>query len=218
MGNIGAGRMIIIDSKCEYNLEARQGASGAQTRLMEANWYPNWDEFFKNEQDGIRIAFCARKKPETDPVSFSERAKEILPEIQYQRPLYLIFGPEDHGLSNEDCSLVHHIHQLPIQGDFESLNLSHAVLLALFIIDQTNCAGDGKTLLLKDNPSEQDTAFFPKESIVAWLDALNMEIGNRRTDAYKVLKRYLLRQRPTAKELRILEAVIHQTIRKLKVR
>ena len=218
MGNIGAGRLIIIDSKCEYNLEARQGASGAQTRLMEANWYASWDEFFNKELDGIRIAFCARKKQDTDPIIFSERAAEILPEVQSNRPLYLIFGPEDHGLSNQDCSLVHHIHQLPIRGDFESLNLSHAVLLALFIVDQAFLKKEIQMPTVQDSESLGDRAYFPEQSITDWLDALKMAIGNRRTDAYKVLKRYLLRQRPTTKELRILEAVIHQTIRKLKER
>ncbi len=41
----------------------------------------------------------------------------------------LVFGPEDHGLSNEDLSLCQHLIGIPTHPDCLSLNLSQAVLL-----------------------------------------------------------------------------------------
>jgi len=41
----------------------------------------------------------------------------------------LVFGPEDHGLSNEDLSLCQHLVGIPTHPDCLSLNLSQAVLL-----------------------------------------------------------------------------------------
>jgi len=224
MANIGAGRLILIDAKCEYNLEARQGAAGAQTRLMEATRHNTWDDFYTKETDGIRIAFCGIKKSETDGIGFESRLQEYINEISPARPLYLIFGPEDYGLTNDDCQFAHYIHQLPARGDYSSLNISHAVLLALYIADRTytsHVAQNPEVTPTTISPASLDDSnrskfYFPEQPIKAWLDAIRMDVGNRRTDAYLVLKRYLLKQRPTAKELRILEAIINQTVRKLK--
>jgi len=215
MANIGAGHLILINSKCEYDLDARQGAAGAQTRLVEARRYKNWSDFFENEKDGIRVAFSSRLKNETDAMNYADRMQEYQHEISAARPLYIIFGPEDHGLTNEDCNLAHHIHELPIYGDFKSLNLSHAVLLALFITQQNmSKVVSPPTNTLNSEPGAHP--YFPELPIINWLETLGLTVGDRRTDAYKVLKRFFLKQRPTEKEMRILEVVVQQTIRKLK--
>src|SRR5690606_21248616 len=94
MANMGAGRLITIRAACEYNLEARQGASGAQKRLVERTEYKTWKEFFANEKDGVRVAFCGIKKHETDFASFQSRAQELVTSFKNdnETPIYLIFG------------------------------------------------------------------------------------------------------------------------------
>jgi tRNA/rRNA methyltransferase len=224
MANMGADRLILIDPKCDIDLEARQGAAGAQTHLLEHSHYPSWDEFFKNEDEGLLIAFCARKKKEMDLLPIEERMVEIAKDVSNEKkPIYLIFGPEDHGLEKIDTHHAHFICTLPIFGPFNSLNISHAVLLALYIAKKTlpnlnavqpfavSHANEDKNVGVKS-----DKFHFPDEPIQNWLTLLGFEIGGRRTDAYQILNRLLLRNIPTAKEMHILESVIIQTVRKLK--
>ncbi len=219
---MGANRLILIDCKCDYDLNAREGAAGAQTHLLTATRYTSWSEFFAQEKDGIRIAFSARQKKETDTLSFEGRLIELqTDERNIGTPYYLIFGPEDHGLSNADVEFAHYICALPIYGPFKSLNLSHAVLVALYIFQSTQLRLDsevsdvGSTAVAGPTHSD-DRFFFPSEAIQNWLTTLGFEIGDRRTDAYKIMKRILLSNRATPKELRVLEAIVQQTVRKLK--
>jgi tRNA/rRNA methyltransferase len=225
MANMNAQRLILVDPKCEYDLEARQGAAGAQTHLLESNRYGSMKEFLENEPDGIRFAFCARLKKETDSLDLSQRLKSIFSEPEFistskKRPFYLIFGPEDHGLANEEIEFAHHIVSLPTFGEFNSMNLSHAALLALYIFrdsEKTSLSGQPSTVA-GETAAAIDLAgfYFPESAIKDWLGELGFDIGDRRTDAYMVFKRILLDRRASAKELRVLEAIIQQTIRKLR--
>ncbi len=217
MANMGAQRLILIDPKCEYDLEARQGAAGAQTHIVEATRYKDIAEFLNREPEGIRVALCARIKKDTDAMSFDDRAVSL---VQQQnegpRPIYLFFGPEDHGLENEDLEYMHFICSLPIFGEFKSINLSHAVMLALYVIRTT----ETKNAVALDNLNAKSSSkgpgfFFPKLALKEWLTTLGFETGDRRNDAYKVLKRILLNNQASAKELRTLEAIVNQTVRKL---
>lgn len=46
----------------------------------------------------------------------------------------LVFGPEDHGLSNEDLKLCHEIVTIPTHSSYASLNLAQAVLVCAYEI------------------------------------------------------------------------------------
>jgi tRNA/rRNA methyltransferase len=212
MANMGAQKLIIVDTKCEYDLAARQGAAGAQSHIVQATHYTSMDQFLSSEPDGYRIAFCARTKKETDDLSLEERAQQItLKQRDSKLPIYLLFGPEDHGLENDDLDYAHFICSLPTFGEFKSLNLSHAVMLALYNFRRLE--PQAKPAQVAD--TIQEPFYFPKLAINEWLSTLGFETGDRRTDAYKVLKRILLNNHVTAKEARILEAIVNQTVRKL---
>lgn len=212
MGNMGGSRLILIDPKCEMNLEARQGAAGSQRHLLERTVYQSWDEFYKTEGDGVRIAFCARNKRDTDALKYPERLNHLIKNNELRLPIYLIFGPEDHGLETADLEWAHFISQLPTYGQFNSLNLAHAVLLALYIT-QSNLSDFAQTATA--NTPEQPYTF-PEPTIQKWLEALGFTVGDRRRDALTVLNRLILQKIPTQSELKMLEAIIHQTLRKLK--
>src|SRR5690606_8493203 len=124
-----------------------------------------------------------------------------------RQPVYLIFSPEDRGLSNEDLDFANFIVSLPTYGSFSSLNISHAVMLALYLAQTHLQIADEQT------ENHHENFQFPEEPLREWLHTLGFQTGERRTDAFKVLKRILLSNVPTAKELRILEAIVNQTVR-----
>src|ERR1700733_4961969 len=77
MANMGAQRLILVDPKCEYDLEARQGAAGAQTHLLESVRHTSMNEFLQSEPDGVRIAFCANKRKEGDYMPLADRLGDV---------------------------------------------------------------------------------------------------------------------------------------------
>lgn len=136
MGNMGCDRLVLIEPGCQLDAEARQAASRAQRALHGSIIYDDWRHFFESEGDGIRIGLTARGRK----IRKNYRLETTLEKITRNRPeiwsdptpIYLIYGPEDHGLSMEDLRFCHHWCSLGAFGYYPSLNISHAVLLGLY--------------------------------------------------------------------------------------
>jgi len=60
-----------------------------------------------------------------------EAAEKVLSVGGAQR-VALVFGPEDHGLSNEDLKLCHELVTIPTSSSYPSLNLAQAVLVCAY--------------------------------------------------------------------------------------
>ena len=60
-----------------------------------------------------------------------EAATEVLAVAERNR-VALVFGPEDHGLANEDLKLCHELVTIPAHSAYASLNLAQSVLVCLY--------------------------------------------------------------------------------------
>lgn len=223
MANMGAHRLILIDPKCEVTFKAQQAAATGQEALQNRSVYSNWAEFLAQESEGIRICFTARDGKGRQVQDFQETLQwlkaehpALKKESEGPLPVYLIFGPEDWGLSAEDLELTHFACSIPTFGVNTSLNLAQAVLLALFILRST--WGGERAKLEGQQPKRKrpSSTAFPEKALATWLEEMGFDISNRRVNVYSVLKRMLLHNVPNSKELRILETVLHQGIRKLR--
>jgi tRNA/rRNA methyltransferase len=224
MDNMGINQLILIAPQCEITFKAQQAAATGQTGLQNRKTYQGWDEFFQQEPDGIRISFSARDGRGRAVRDFSETLQWLKSnESRLQKsdepslPVYFIFGPEDWGLSAADLEFSHFNVNIPTWGENASLNLAQAVLLALFIL-RSNWGGSVRTKLdgQKDRSTQGPQNIFPENTLKIWLEEMGFDIRSRRINVYTVLKRMLLHNVPTEKELRILEIVLQQSIRKLR--
>lgn len=213
MANYGLKHLIVIDPQCQIDQEAHEGAAGGQGPLQNIIVYPHWQRFYDWEHEGIRIAFSARHGENRTTFDFAQSLKQdtvFIDEIQ-NKMTYLIFGPEDHGLSESDLDFVHRIMHLELPGEVKSMNLSHAVLTALTLVHNS-----AKMQPASIDPNDEPF-FFPEQTLRKWLEALHFDLTTHpRVNAYSVLKRLMLKSFPTTKELKIFESVVQQTIRKLK--
>ena len=220
MANMDIERLILIGPQCDHLAEeGKQGAAHAQTILRDATVYRDHQEFLCAEGEGIRIALSGRdgrlKRPDSlDNVleRFADDPEHAFHQLDV--PIYLLFGPEDDGLSNEEMQLSHHVCRLPTFGEITSLNLSHAVLLTSYMVraalERANVTRAKETGPLKRGP-----AFYPGVTIQRWLEALGFDLSARRVSIEKTLNRILLSRCPSHEELRILDTVLQQTVRKL---
>ncbi|GIL17567.1 MAG: tRNA (cytidine/uridine-2'-O-)-methyltransferase TrmJ [Oligoflexia bacterium] len=223
MCNMGASKLILIDRKCEITYDAQQAAATGQEPLSSRVEYSNWNDFLKTHSDGIRIAFSARDGKMRQVRDFAETLMwlqnndsrfQLKTEIPV--PIYLFFGPEDWGLSTDDLDQCHIAANIPTFGNNTSLNLAQAVLLGLFIL-RTEWGGSRSKLEGQQPAREQSSQNpFPDEALRTWISEMGFKIENRKVSAYSVLKKMLMSTVPTSKELRILEIVLNQGIRKLR--
>jgi tRNA/rRNA methyltransferase len=225
MSNMGFEKLILVSPQCEITFEAQQAAATGQTALQKRTVYSSWAEFEKYEPDSIRIAFTTKDgkarqvrdlKPTLDWIlnnspQFSHENKSSIP------ILHFVFGREDWGLSSEDIENCNYACCLPTFGENPSLNLAQAVLIGLFILRdhwggyRTPLENKGAIRSLSQTNRE-----FPDSVLQEWLEVLGFDLDRGKVNAFAVLKRILLQNTPDTKEVKILEAVVQQTIRKLR--
>lgn len=134
----------------------------------------------------------------------------ILLETARTGPVALVFGPEDHGLSNDDVALCTHLIRIPSSDAYPSLNLSHAVMVCayeLFLASGTYSAeGEG----VPEAPSDLRERMF-----ALWRESL-LAIGfmeEEKADHMMMgLRRILSRGKLTEIDVKILMGIARQTL------
>ncbi len=98
-------------------------------------------------QDSIlSVGFTARSGRERgEPRWLMDLIPEMIEAMQ-EGKVSLVFGNEKNGLSNEELGHCHKIAMIPAETEYSSLNLSHAVSIALFSIYSSLVTGKKKTV------------------------------------------------------------------------
>lgn len=225
MGNLGCRELHIISPRCDWNAtqtqhEARQGATHSGDILDNAIVHESLEAFLQTHGQGIKIAFSARDGNGKRVSEFSDllarfRDQPTHPVWHPQSHIQLHFGTEDDGMSLEELAPSNFICRLPANGGVHtSFNLSHAVLIALYIL--TSELGEPA---VSDEPVEAlppGGLEYPKKAIRLWLEALGFDLGARKITIETSLNRVLLSHCPSPEDVRLLEKVLFQTIDKLK--
>ncbi len=206
MTNFGHTRLLILDPQCELDRTANQGAAQGQQPLRDCIVYATWEEYAETEGDTIRVAL-SRREGRRRPV---QRLAELSQWSAWSDPrsVTLIFGAEDHGLSRDDLKWAHRTCSLDIPGPLKSMNLSHAVMLALSQLPVRD---------EPDSPGEDDTSALltPDEALQKWLLALQFDLSKKNWNAYHSLRQMIMKAAPTERELELFNSVIEQTVRRL---
>ncbi|MGZ3774963.1 MAG: RNA methyltransferase [Pseudobdellovibrionaceae bacterium] len=225
MSNMGVEKLILIDPACDITFEAQQTAATGQTGLQNRVTYSSWQEFLKQEPESIKICFTARDGKGRQVRDIDEVLADIAdhaPQFQLQSDIpiviHFIFGPEDWGLSAEDLENANFCACIPTFGENWSLNLAQATLLAMFSLrkiwggDRTKLDGSK----IRRAPQGID-GINPEHTLRVWLEEMGFDLTRqRKINVYTVLRRMLLQNTPTKKELVVLETVLQQSIRKLR--
>jgi tRNA/rRNA methyltransferase len=103
-------------------------------------------------------------------VSLREAAQELIVEAG-ANPIAMIFGPEDHGLTNDELKLCQRLITIPTAEDYPSLNLAQAVMVVAYELKLAASGTRPASTALEFAPSTQVEAMLTRLS-----DAL-IEIG-----------------------------------------
>ncbi|MCS6837875.1 MAG: RNA methyltransferase [Bdellovibrionaceae bacterium] len=221
MVNMGFESLCLINPQCSIGEWARKAAANGQAPLDHMVTYSSWFDFHKEHPNGIRLAFT-NKDGQSRIVS---PIADVLMDLKerdlfalHGNQLYLFFGPEDWGLNNDDISWCHRSVVLPTFGLQSSMNLSHAVLLALFLLRQYILPAQTTPFKQRtfQNDFVQEGEWFPDQSFRKFLLGLGLKLDDRRVSIYSALRQYFLRALPTRREKRMLQIIFEQGARKIK--
>jgi tRNA C32,U32 (ribose-2'-O)-methylase TrmJ len=218
--NMGANRLIVIAPLCDLDeREAHQRAAGAQEPLEKSTVYKTWQDFYDNEGNGLRIAFTRRggkNRPIPQLSEVLQHMRAEIPQETWQDDIYLFLGPEDDGLNAEDLERINFQAQLPTYGSMGSLNLGHAALLALYIVQNflekpLQMTGHNNVISKPSTKLEYNV-----QSVKNWLELLGLDVSHPTKSIANIVNNMVLRSAPSSREIEVWEKVIQNTNRLLK--
>ena len=128
--NFGFKKLDLVEPKEKWpNRKAIATSVGARDILKKTKIFLNIKEAINNYD--IVYASSARKRDiNKKHLSF----KKFIESIKQNRnkKIGIIFGPEASGLSNEDIAYSNYIFKIPVNRKFESINLSHSLIIVCF--------------------------------------------------------------------------------------
>ena len=119
------------DPKCEASL-AR--AKGGKEVLVHAPVVNELTEAVGDCHTVIGTADCSRNL--TMPTSSPRQWLQVTDNVNNETNVAVLFGPENHGLSNKQLQQCHYHWQIPTASDYSSLNLGAAVQIIAYELQQ----------------------------------------------------------------------------------
>jgi len=133
MANFGVSDLRLVTPDADpRSAEARALASHGEPVLEAARTFSTLAEAVS---DGVWVAATSARlgglyrKQNTLPC---REGMKHAAQIAATGRIALLFGPEDHGLTNEEISLCHHLIHIPAHPDYEVLNLAQAAGICLY--------------------------------------------------------------------------------------
>tara|TARA_B100000029_G_scaffold405372_1_gene405707 strand:+ start:183 stop:887 length:705 start_codon:yes stop_codon:yes gene_type:complete len=130
--NFGFKTLDLVNPKETWpNKKALATSVGAKDILRKTKVYSNIKEAI-NKYDVVYASSARRRDINKKHLSFNEFIKSI--KKNKKKNIGIMFGPEASGLSNDDISYSNYILKIPVNKKFESINLSHSVILICYEI------------------------------------------------------------------------------------
>ena len=130
--NFGFNKLKIVKPKEKWpNKKAIATSVGANDILKKTAVYSNLKDAIQDYD--IVYATSARKRDiNKKHLSFKKFIENI--KKNKNKKIGILFGPEASGLSNEDITYSNYIFKIPVSKNFESINLSHSLIIVCFEI------------------------------------------------------------------------------------
>lgn len=139
MKNFGVSKLILVNCVPHKVDEAYTPGWKARNILKQAVCAKNLLKVFSSKD--YSIGFTTRVGRERGgTIPYPKLSREIL-DIAKKRKVFLVFGNEKNGLSNEELSLCFKTATVPAAKAYSSLNLSHAVVAVLSRVFSESSAG-----------------------------------------------------------------------------
>ena len=130
--NFGFNKLDLVSPKENWpNKKAIATSVGAKDILNKTKIYSNIEDAI-GDYDIVYASSARRRDINKKHLSFNQFIESI--KKNKKRKIGIIFGPEASGLSNQDLSYSNYIFKIPVNKKFESINLSHSLILVCYEI------------------------------------------------------------------------------------
>jgi len=130
--NFGFKTLDLVNPKETWpNKKSIATSVGAKDILRKTKIYSNIRDAI-NKYDIVYASSARTRDINKRHLSFKQFIQNV--ERNKKKKIGIMFGPEASGLSNEDIAYSNYIFKIPVNKNFESINLSHSVILICYEI------------------------------------------------------------------------------------
>ena len=139
-----------------------------------------------------------------------------LDKINFNKKVAFIFGPEASGLSNNELSYANYILKIPTNSKFDSLNLSHSLILICY--ELFNILNKNKNIFLptkKVKLANKDELIKLTNFLLKSLDNIGfLQPKEKRKNMIENIRSIFFKMNLSEKETRILSSILGSLIKK----
>jgi tRNA/rRNA methyltransferase len=217
MRNFGLSDLVLVAPYCfATDLEARRMARDGLGILDSARVVPEL---------GDALADCVHSFATSSLTAGVLRggtigtAAERMPELLTASdagPVAVVFGPEPHGLSNEEIGRCHGLVHIPVSAEFSSLNLAQAVAICCYELrkawskSSNEARGQPAVAVRSIAPFADQERMYDhlREALVA----VGYLFGDKADSLMHGLRHLIGRAQPTPQEVKILHGLARQLL------
>jgi tRNA/rRNA methyltransferase len=209
--NTGFESLWLVDPRPIDAREAVRLAHGATDLLQHARRVPTLADALAGSRWSVA---ATRRGGRRRAVTWTPRALAgAVASEPSRRPLAIVFGPEEDGLSMSDLALCHDVVRIPAAEGQPSYNLAQAVLVLAYELFTADVAT--RAALPAARPAAAPNATADQlEGLYAHLESVLLEIGFARTDTAPArmlaVRRILGRARLRPGDVRLLRGICRQ--------
>ena len=213
MKNCGFHKLRIIDPRDGWpNPDAISASAGADDILQQAMITGNLEEAI--DDCHYVLGLTARTRMRALPrFDLTQAVAETSIRQQQNLQSALLFGAERSGLDNDAISRCDGVIHIALNPDFQSLNLSQAVLLFCYLYWQKHLLSPETDNLAADNltPVSRNDLHIFLERLETSLETRGFfKTEQQKPEIIRNLRSYFTRSSPTDQELRTLHGIIER--------
>ncbi|TKB51539.1 tRNA (cytosine(32)/uridine(32)-2'-O)-methyltransferase TrmJ [Ferrimonas sediminicola] len=205
MKTMGLSQLMLVAPRVEPDGKSVALAAGAVDVLKNIKTVPTLEAAIAD--CALVIGTSARRRGLDWPQLDAREAGEKLALEGRGGPVALVFGRENHGLTNEELQLCHFHVNIPANPEYSSLNLAQAVQLLCYEVRMKHLS-----LLARPEPEEAYPNGEQLEGFYRHLESALSHTGfirkNHPGQVMAKLRRLFNRARPEAQELNILRGIL----------
>ena len=127
--NFNFTKLKLVSPKISFPNEKILATSvDAKDIIKSSKIYKNFEDAIKDVDCVIATSSRIRKK------NYKYLSLSELKKIDFKKKIAILFGPEASGLTNNELSYANYLIKLPTNNNFQSLNLSHCVIIFCYEI------------------------------------------------------------------------------------
>jgi len=207
--NFEVDELRIVSPKCDiFSLEAKKMALKGQKFLDNCKIFCNLENAIFDCD--LVLASCGRIDVSKD--SFFESSEDVFnwtTSFKKINNLAIIFGREDSGLTNDELLLANKTFNIPTSIKNPSLNLSHAVSIALYELKKSSKRNFDQELNVFNLASSKQIhdSFLEIEELLLKVGYLLKHTSSAKISKFK---KFILRANTSIHEINVLRGIVHQ--------